>query len=151
VEIQNQLKPLVDTMTRQGQIIRSLYSNGSGGPPGYLETARAEDKRDSEELFAKLDRLDVRLDITEEFILKHKERERQRDKDREDEAAQLAATVKSADRKFKRFIACWSLALAIFMALIALWDHWAAVRHVLLAPPAVVSQSQPETSTVPPQ
>ena len=98
-----------------------------------------------------LSRNGTRLDITEEFILKHTERERQRDKDREDEAAQLAATVKSADRKFKRFIACWSLALAIFMALIALWDHWAAVRHVLLAPPAVVSQSQPETSTVPPQ
>ena len=36
--------PIRDKVTSTDSRMRSLYSNGSGGPPGYLEMARAEDK-----------------------------------------------------------------------------------------------------------
>lgn len=50
-EVQTQLKPFkeaLDINTRMTEAINrwklSLWSNGSGGPPGYLEVAREEDK-----------------------------------------------------------------------------------------------------------
>jgi hypothetical protein len=50
-EVASQLKPfreLLDMNTRMTESINrwklSLWSNGSGGPPGYLEIAREEDK-----------------------------------------------------------------------------------------------------------
>ncbi len=148
-EIQNYLKPLVEKVDKQGGILRSLYANGSGGPPGYLEMARAEDKEESKRLFGKIDRIvdrlnnfDNRLDAVDAFITDHNSREKQREQDRLQDAALLAAQVRESDRKFKRFIALWSLGLAIFMALIALYDHKDAIIHSLLLPPVPAMHSQ---------
>ena len=51
-EVTRQIGPLAVTVTRMDKTLRSLYRNGSdpGGPPGYLETARAEDKDKMAEL-----------------------------------------------------------------------------------------------------
>ena len=149
MEIQNQLKPLVETVTRQGQVIRSLYSNGSGGPPGYLETARAEDKERIGRLFVKIDKVAERLDVVDSFIGKHNAREEQRDKDRVEDAANLALTVKASDMRFRRYIAAWGLIITLLTALMQLWGHWPAIKHSLLAPDVIVRTSAPQISTVP--
>ena len=149
MEIQNQLKPLVETVTKQGQVIRSLYSNGSGGPPGYLETARAEDKERIGRLFVKIDKVAERLDVVDSFIGKHNAREEQRDKDRAEDAVNLALTVKASDLRFRRYIAAWGLIIALLTALMQLWGHWPAIKRSLLAPDVVGQQMTPQTSINP--
>lgn len=157
-QIQNRLGPLVEKVDKQGNILRSLYANGSGGPPGYLEMARAEDKKVQEEdrrvqdkLLRKIDEVVQRVDKFDDFIVDHNAREDQRDKDRIADAAALSATVSASDRKFKRFIAIWSLGIMLFMALVALYDHWPSVRRSFNEPPAPQSQLQPQQdSHIPP-
>ncbi len=75
-EVQSQLKPLKDAVDSQKLILRSLYSNGSGGPPGYLEKARDEDKEWKNQMFEKLDDFLGRLDTVERFIVAHDALER---------------------------------------------------------------------------
>lgn len=136
-EIQTFISPLMDKVEKQGQRLRSLYSNGSGGPPGYLEMARAEDKKTMEDLFEKIDQvvesvavLGARMNKTDEFILLHNDRDDQR------------------DRRIKHFIALWSLVLAGVMALIAIYDHRGAILHSMEIVP-VHSQLQ-QDSQIPP-
>ena len=43
VEEVNQVRGTVERLAGQ---VRYLYSNGSGGPPGFLEVARAQDEKD---------------------------------------------------------------------------------------------------------
>jgi len=50
-EVQNHLGPIAATVSRLDKTVRSLYSNGSGGPPGFLETARKEDDERYDRLF----------------------------------------------------------------------------------------------------
>ena len=76
-EVQNQLLPLRQAVESQGRTLRSLYSNGSGGPPGYLEKARDEDKDWKNQMFAKLDGFLSRLDKVEDFVVAHNAMEEQ--------------------------------------------------------------------------
>ena len=132
VEVQNQLRPLIEEINRQGKTIRSLYANGSGGPPGYLEMARAEDKEVQGRLFSKIEDIVDRLGPLENFVSNHQII----DKDR--------------DRRVKRYIAYWSLGAAIFLALIALYDHRDAIAHSLLTtPPSAHSQLEMQDATIP--
>ena len=71
MEVQAKLEPLRVAVEAQARMMRSLYSNGSGGPPGYLENARAEDKEWKSEMFEKLDNFLGRLDTVERFIVAH--------------------------------------------------------------------------------
>jgi len=71
MEVQSKLEPLKNAVEAQGRTLRSLYSNGSGGPPGYLENAREEDKEWKNEMFRKLDNFLGRLDTVERFIVAH--------------------------------------------------------------------------------
>lgn len=48
--------------------VRSLYSNGSGGPPGYLETARAEDQERFKKLFQFVEATQENASTFKEFI-----------------------------------------------------------------------------------
>ena len=127
-EVHSQLTPLKLTVERLDRTLRSLYSNGSGGPPGYLELARAEDKRTFSELFEKVEGIRP----IEDFITRHEAYDKQREADRKAHAEALAEKVEKSERKFKRYIALWSLAIGVFMALIALWDHRDAIKHSLL-------------------
>ena len=76
-EVQNHIGPLRIAVESQGRTLRSLYSNGSGGPPGYLENARAEDKAWKDEMFNKLDDFLDRLDKVEDFVVAHNATEAQ--------------------------------------------------------------------------
>jgi len=168
-EIQNQLAPLALEVRSQGKTIRSLYANGSGGPPGYLEMARAEDKqaqkdfkREQDRLVEVIKKIDERMDKVDGFMIAHEASEKRAKEDREaadklakeereKAAAALATTVQASDRKFKRFIAIWSLVIMIFMALIALYDHRGAIAHTLeVAPPDAHSEYHaPQDATLP--
>ena len=50
-EVNNHLGPIATKVDRLDVRMRSLYSNGSGGPPGYLEMARAQDDERYQRLF----------------------------------------------------------------------------------------------------
>lgn len=56
-EVEVQLAPIVKEQEKTRQWRLGLWSNGSGGPPGYLETARAEDKEHFTEIFKTLKEL----------------------------------------------------------------------------------------------
>lgn len=129
-EIQNQLQPLVSKVEGHGRLLRSLYSNGSGGPPGYLEKAREEDLKVQTTFKDMLDKIDTRMDKVEDFILLNEHQDKERDK------------------HFKRWMALWTLGVAIFMALFELWAHRGTILHSLADPPAVHSQLE-QQSTVP--
>ena len=127
-QIQNRLGPLVEKVDKQGNILRSLYANGSGGPPGYLEMARAEDKKVQEQdrrtqdiLLRKIDEIVHRVDQFDDFVVEHNAREDQRDKDRIADATHLAATVAASERKFKRWIAIGMLLLAMIEVVLKFW------------------------------
>ncbi len=138
-EVQNRLGPLVDKVDRQGNILRSLYANGSGGPPGYLEMARAEDKAQDQRLFGRIDELVERLehfagrlDTVDEFVIDHNAREKQRDKDRIAEAQAVADKLDESEKRSNRRMAWWMLILAILMLIFALYDHKTTIIHSLL-------------------
>ncbi len=137
-EVQNHLRPLVEKVDRQGNILRSLYANGSGGPPGYLEMARAEDKEQDKRLFGRIDEVVERLeqfaeriDTVDKFITDHNAREDQRDVDRITEAQAVSDKLENAEKKANRRMTFWMLILAILMALFAIWDHKSVIAHAL--------------------
>jgi hypothetical protein len=75
VEIQNHLGPMGQKVDKLDRTLRSLYSNGSGGPPGYLETARKEDDERYERLFRSFKELEGNKEVVNTFILLAKDRE----------------------------------------------------------------------------
>ena len=147
-EIQNYLKPLVDKVDKQGSTLRSLYANGGGGPPGYLEMARAEDKEQAKRLFSKIDRVMERLDGVEDFITTHNAREAQREIDHKAETELIRERLEDAEKRSNRRIAMWMLALAVLMAIFSLWDHRDVIVHSLLEP-AINDHSQLQYSNIP--
>jgi hypothetical protein len=70
--------PIKAGLDRVTSTLRLIYSNGSGGPPGYLETARAEDNKRFEQLFE----MKEQLDQTKEFLAVLRDREEQKEKRR---------------------------------------------------------------------
>jgi hypothetical protein len=50
LEVNSQLKPVIVKIDKLALNQRSLYRNGTGGAPGYLERARAEDEKWQKEL-----------------------------------------------------------------------------------------------------
>lgn len=83
-EVQNQLGPLKQAVDKQGMTLRSLYSNGSGGPPGYLETAREVDNGRFKELFEMLNDFKCDLQPLKQFMNDHLATEKQIDLDKKE-------------------------------------------------------------------
>lgn len=145
VEVQNQLRPLIEKIDSHGKTLRSLYANGSGGPPGYLETARKEDLQVQKRLFEGLESIEAALKKSidglvnrivpiEHFIIEHEVRDAEQ------------------RRRFKRYIAIWTIVLMIFAALVTLYDHRNAIAHSLMdAAPSTHSQlTAPQDAGIPP-
>ena len=78
IEVHSQLNPLKTTVERLDKTVRSLYSNGSGGPPGYLETARAEDKEKHENLMAVVQEHGDQLTAIADFVKTHNQQDVER-------------------------------------------------------------------------
>ena len=77
LEVHSQLNPLKTTVDRLDRTVRSLYSNGSGGPPGYLETARAEDKEKHKALMDVVAEHGDQLATIADFVKTHNERDKE--------------------------------------------------------------------------
>jgi hypothetical protein len=76
-EVHSQLKPIADRVDKIALNQRSLYRNGSGGPPGYLEIARAEDKEWKDELLKVVDKHTDQLAVMSDFVNTHNQRDRE--------------------------------------------------------------------------
>jgi len=115
-EVQNHIGPLRLAVESQGRTLRSLYSNGSGGPPGYLENAREEDKQWKNQMFGKLDAFMDRLEKVEAFVIAHDATE-----------AQIVVDRKELNRKLNWKLAVVSLVISIISILSA---NISSCKHV---------------------
>ena len=77
LEVHSQLTPLKATVDRLDRTVRSLYSNGSGGPPGYLEKARDEDNEWKTELKELVKSHSAQLAETSDFVKTHNTRDKE--------------------------------------------------------------------------
>ena len=68
VEVQRQLGPLTETVHELDKRLRSLYSNGSGGPPGAMEIWRAEDKKTFDEILKSVATLEEARTLVNKFV-----------------------------------------------------------------------------------
>ena len=79
-EVHSQLNPLKTTVERLDKTVRSLYSNGSGGPPGYIEMARKEDNIWKDELRQVIVSHGVQLTSVADFVKTHNQQDKERQK-----------------------------------------------------------------------
>lgn len=130
-EVTSQLKPLEAKVDRATNAVERLY-NTNGGPPGFLQTARAEDNKRFEMIFNILDEHKEAMTPLSNFLLTHSALDAEREK------------------RIKRFFALCSLIVSIFMALLELYSHREAIIHSLETPPAVQhSQIAPQDAGIP--
>jgi hypothetical protein len=148
-EVHNQVGPIKSTVDRLDRTVRSLYSNGSGGPPGFLEIARDEDKRDKEKLFGLIEKIDNRVDSFDNFVTEQKAIREERKRADEERAATIKSDLDAANAKLgmrisKRdlLFAIASLVIAVFMAWIG-WREYIRKTSVVSPPPVVQSQPKP--------
>ena len=78
-EVSRQLGPLEDKIDRTSNSMERLF-NSNGGPPGYLQTARAEDKRTFEMVFNTLEVHRKDMEPLKAFVQEQKIREKERDR-----------------------------------------------------------------------
>lgn len=115
VEINSQLAPLLKELGRVSTNQERLY-NSNGGPPGFLQTARTEDKGTFKMIFNTLEEHKNEIEPLKKWMENHEVLEEDR------------------ERRIKRYIAMWSLGAALFMAALAIWDHKEAIIHSLMEP-----------------
>lgn len=139
--VKAEVAPLALTVNRMDRTLRSLYRNGSDGPPGFLETARAEDKAQIEELL-RLKREDSgRLEALEKTA-------KDQDIARAVAAEIVAKEVKSAEKRFNRRMAFASLLVAIFMAWMGWREYLRKISETAPAPAVHYSQQAPVTGSI---
>ena len=118
-----QVHPRLGSMER---LMRSLYSNGTGGPPGYLEMARAEDKERFAKLFEMAEAAKITASTLQSFIDKHNTEEENR-KERED---QIRDDLAAANAKQNTRLTLIVVAMAIVTALLTAVLVWEGLRQV---------------------
>ena len=145
----NHLRGTVERLAGQ---VRSLYSNGSGGPPGFLEVARAQDEKDKEKLYGVIEKIDQRMDAFDCFVNEQATIRAERKRIDEERAAQIKIDLESANSKLgmrigKRdlLFAIASLILAVFMAWIG-WREYQRKTEATPPRPVVQSQAIPQVS-----
>ena len=129
-EVTNQLGPLIRELSRVSGNQERLY-NSNGGPPGFLQTARKEDKDTFDMIFDMVNEIKKEMVPLKEFARDHEVL----DKDR--------------DRRFDRRMAKWMLLFALLGTLFLIFDHRGAILHSLVAIPEAHSQLQ-QNATIPP-
>jgi hypothetical protein len=139
-EVSKRLNPIEQTVNRLDRTLRSLYSNGSGGPPGFLETARAEDNRRFEELF-RIKREEINaIKPLQTYVIEQKEKDRL-----------IAEQLTSADKRINLKIAVLTLLIGAMMLGLAWLTYRDSQRKAELNPQVNHSAVQlPQDSTVEP-
>src|ERR1700722_19650937 len=124
MEVQAQLKPFKDALdlnTRMTEAINrwklSLWSNGSGGPPGYLERAREENKRRNDLVDRQHELLIKRVDILSNQII-------------QEDGVQKG--IDKADSRHSQSVAMWvgigGIIIAFGLLIFAALTFWAAAK-----------------------
>jgi hypothetical protein len=151
-EVQAQLRPFIAELSGVKSTLRSLYSNGSGGPPGYLETARAEDKARFDQLFRMREAELDQMRAIEDALLVQKTKKEQEDLDSAKDAKALADKVDSSEKRFNRRITILGIILTVLTILLGLWNHRGEVSKSLSSQPQKpgVTSIQPQETMNPP-
>lgn len=76
-EVDRRVSPLHTGLEALNRWKLSLWSNGSGGPPGYLETARAQDTRRFDYLSKEIEKMSKAQEQTALYIATMRDREEQ--------------------------------------------------------------------------
>ena len=105
VEVTRQLGPLAEQVGKLSNNVERLY-NTNGGPPGYLQTARAEDNRRFEMIFKILEEHKEAIDPIKEAITANAGKEAQR---RQDD--------KKLEKKFNTRLVIFGLVLSVISIL----------------------------------
>jgi hypothetical protein len=79
-QLQARIEPIKAMLESLNRWKLSLWSNGSGGPPGYLEMARDEDDKRYEDLQSQQRSMVADVKTTTEYIILLKEREDRKEK-----------------------------------------------------------------------
>ena len=110
LEVHSQLGPLKTEVSSLNTRMRSLYSNGSGGPPGFLEMARKEDDQRYGRLFDLVEAHGLQLNKVAGWVGIHTTR------DAENEDRQ-----KKKEERFKFWVPwAWKIAAAFVGGVISL-------------------------------
>lgn len=151
-EVARQLQPTHTLLEKLDRWRNSLWSNGSGGPPGYLEVARAEDKTRFADLARRMGEIEDHKDVVNEFMTEIRTVRAERQK--QEIAAKAAEEKRDLDRKALReklLKIGWKVAVVALGLLgsLATWAYREAAPVVrvlweeyLRAHPAVVHRMQ---------
>lgn len=136
-EVTRQLGPLAEQVGRLSNNVERLY-NTNGGPPGYLQTARAEDNGRFQMIFSILEEHKEDIQPIKDFIRNH-----------QNEAALRLSDRESLSKKFDRRLAVY---MVILTAIAIFSPHLQGCRKaaVSIIDPPGHSQLQPQVSTIPP-
>jgi hypothetical protein len=118
-EITRQLQPVESAVANMDKRLERLY-NSNGGPPGYLQTARAEDNGRFEMIFKILNEVNPKLRTLEDFVRDHETAEKQKEEDQAAERIALAAKVTESEKRFKRWLGLATLFLGILTVIMNL-------------------------------
>ncbi len=136
VEVTNQLAPLIKELGRVSTNQERLY-NSNGGPPGFLQTARSEDKGTFKMIFETLEEHKEDIQPIKDFIRDHKAQEETRALDQDSLSKRLNVRL---------------VILGIVIAALQLFaPSMQGCRKAAstLINPAAQSQLQPQVSTIP--
>ena len=133
-EVTRQLGPLAERVDKLGNNIERLY-NSNGGPPGYLQTARQEDKGRFEMIFNILDEHKRDIQPIKDFINTHRVQEQ----DRADDQTKLS-------KRLNVRLVILGLVIGSLQLFGPSIQGCRRATNAILDPPAAHSQLQPQTS-----
>ena len=133
-EVQRQIGPLAEQVAKIGNNVERLY-NSNGGPPGYLQTARSEDKGRFEMIFNILDEHKDAIQPIKDFIKKHEVQEQDRADDQE----------KLSKRLNVRLVVL-GLVIATLQFIAPSMQGCKRAANAILDPPVTHSQLQPQNA-----
>ena len=136
-EVTRQLGPLAERVGVLGNNIERLY-NSNGGPPGYLQTARAEDKGRFDMIFAILEEHKEDIQPVKDFIKEHKTAEDTRSTDQNNLSKRLNVRL-----------VILGLLIGALQLFAPSMQGCRRAATTLLEPPPAHSQLQPQDAGIP--
>jgi hypothetical protein len=135
-EIAAQLKPMQEALAKVQSWMLGLWSNGSNQPEGYLQRARAEDKRHIADLLSNQQDIARRVGLVEDYVAEQKiiraERERA-DEEKARLAAQEASKIQlaldTANTKVNRRISRQNILIALAALLVSIFMAWITYKE----------------------
>jgi hypothetical protein len=128
-EIANQLKPVNDAINEIKSWMLGLWSNGSKQPEGYLQRARAEDKRHIADIMSNQQDLSRRVGVVEDYIERQKIIREERERQDAQKAAVIKDSLDNTDKKVNRRIGTQNLILTIAALVVSMFMAWITYKE----------------------